>query len=463
MRPPGHPGGEATLRELRKSAFWPGMRAHVRTYVRTCLNCKKTEVPHRSERDLGQAPHGTKPHEVWHMDFVDMCQTSREGRRHLLVLKDDYSSLMFLYPTESASAEATVDALRKWSSQWGYPTLLVSDQGSHFIAKTVVDHAVKHGVKRHLSTPNHSQSSGTVEVAHRAVQRTVAALLSQLRLEDNQWDEVIEEVTRGLNQRARRRLGNKSAMEICTGQPPRTALRSATAGAGALGSTKTPSVTEYQSALTDLHQTLDTLHRDVDRRPRGAAGPKTTARSTKRTRGDLLEQGQLVLLSPVTRERRKTRGQASGPYRLLEVDRKRKRVKIQHVAMKNVVENVPFDRLHEYHDPGLVITAGTKKTILSDDRYVYTSSEVVKCVGHMYQHDTGLLVIECKIRPRGGRAKSKQLLLERLQLDQVASLAPKKLARYSRELQKGEMDDDDVTVVTLIESALAASGRPRNK
>ena len=110
-----------------------------------------------------------------------------------------------------------------------------------------------------------------------------------------------------------------------------------------------------------------------------------------------------------------------------------------------------------------MISAGTKKTILSDDRYVYTSSEVVKCVGHMYQHDTGLLVIECKIRPRGGRAKSKQLLLERLQLDQVASLAPKKLARYSRELQKGEMDDDDVTVVTLIESALAAGVRPRSK
>ena len=448
----GHAGQEPTAKELQRFVFWPGMRDDTRSYVGSCLNCAKTKS-FRSDRDFGQAPHGTAPHEVWHMDFVDMVDTSRRGQRYLLVLRDDFSSLVYLVPAESASAETVVDSLRVWAGQWGKPRLLVSDRGSHFTAAVVKDYLSEQGIQQHLSTPNHSQSSGTVEVVHQSVKRTVTALRSHRGWDLDQWDDLIGDVTVALNQRPRRLLGNKSALEICTARPPPTDLATAIGAPATPARTDTPSVTEYQDALADLQEKLAQLHRNVDP-VRGAARREPT-RSTKKTRGELLTEGQLVLVTGVKRQKHKSRGQATGPYELLVVDHTRKRAKVRHLVHGSTSDNVPFSRLHEYPDPGLVLTPGIKRTILADDGFDYRESDIRKCVGHGYEDADQQLFIECVINLRG-RPKSRATVRERLELEQVAGAAPKKLRTYLRQLKRAdELDDDDAMVVALIESALA--------
>ena len=65
------------------------------------------------------------------------------------------------------------------------------------------------------------------------------------------------------------------------------------------------------------------------------------------------------------------------------------------------------------------------------------------------------MFIECVINLRG-RPKSRATVRERLELEQVAGAAPKKLRTYLRQLKRAdELDDDDAMVVALIESALA--------
>ena len=83
-----------------------------------------------------------------------------------------------------------------------------------------------------------------------------------------------------------------AACQRVSGQPPRTVLGSTVAGAGAPGRTEPTLVTEYT-------KTLNRLYRVVDRRPRGAARPKTsTAHSTKRTRGGLVRAGPVGVTQP---------------------------------------------------------------------------------------------------------------------------------------------------------------------
>jgi transposase InsO family protein len=48
-------------------------------------------------------------------------------------------------------------------NRFGFPKILLSDQGTHFINKTVEALTAKFAVHHHKSTPYHPQSNGTVE------------------------------------------------------------------------------------------------------------------------------------------------------------------------------------------------------------------------------------------------------------------------------------------------------------
>ena len=103
------------------------MEHDIDALVRSCLHCIVTRageiVP---PRPLGLALHGIRPNEVVHMDFLYMG-AGKEGKRYILLIRDDHSSYVWLWPTEAANADTAADALCVWLGVFGGMERLVSD------------------------------------------------------------------------------------------------------------------------------------------------------------------------------------------------------------------------------------------------------------------------------------------------------------------------------------------------
>jgi transposase InsO family protein len=104
-----------------------------------------------AKHPLGEALHGEEPNEVLHMDFISMGP-SREGFEYVLVIKDDVSKFVWLLPAKNADSTTVADGLLQWFASFGVCTTRVSDQGSHFLNKTIQDMQRVLGARHHFTT-----------------------------------------------------------------------------------------------------------------------------------------------------------------------------------------------------------------------------------------------------------------------------------------------------------------------
>ncbi|ETW00892.1 hypothetical protein H310_06555, partial [Aphanomyces invadans] len=77
-------------------------------------------------RPLGSALHAECPNELIHVDWLSLPK-SDEGLKHVLVVKDDLSGFVRLFPSRTADATATAAALMDWFTTFGIVTTWVSD------------------------------------------------------------------------------------------------------------------------------------------------------------------------------------------------------------------------------------------------------------------------------------------------------------------------------------------------
>ena len=138
---------------------------------------------------------------------------------YVLVIKDDASSFVLLEECDSADATNTVRALRKWFSLFGVSLFWVSDRGSHFKNKVMAGLNRALHSHHHFTTPYSPQSNVTVETVCKEVLRGCRALLSEFRLKETEWPEVIDMVQSVLNHSVRPSLGNRAPVTVFTGRP----------------------------------------------------------------------------------------------------------------------------------------------------------------------------------------------------------------------------------------------------
>ena len=70
--------------------------------------------------------------------FIRKAKTKEQyATEYLLVEQDDMSHMIRLTPASSACSVIAAQALLKWSSTFGIPSVLVTDGGSHFLNKTI--------------------------------------------------------------------------------------------------------------------------------------------------------------------------------------------------------------------------------------------------------------------------------------------------------------------------------------
>ncbi|KAH9150968.1 hypothetical protein AeRB84_006310 [Aphanomyces euteiches] len=213
----GHRGVAATTEVLLSKFEWKVARSNVKAFIQGCLHCLCIDgeiVP----RPWGSALHAQRPNELIHFDWLQL-PIAENGWQYVLVVKDDMSGFCRLFPSRSATAEATADALMEWFTTHGTVLTWVYDDGSHF--KNEVVHKIKKllGAHHHITTPHTPWANGTIEVVNRLILRVPRSLISEMKLKVNEWYRVLPLVQGALNHQPSDRLGGIAPITAFQGLP----------------------------------------------------------------------------------------------------------------------------------------------------------------------------------------------------------------------------------------------------
>ena len=220
----GHRGKDVTVNAIKSWLVWPNMDGEIREFVENCLQCARCRSDALINRPWGEQVHASKPGEVLHMDFMQVCNRADSDLRYILVLKDDLSHLVELVPTARTDAESVIETCMKWFSRMGIPEVIVTDQGAHFRNVLVGDLEHHMGVRHHFTLPYCPWSNGTVERVNRDIKRLLQVLRSEFRVEEKDWDRLIPLIQYVLNTQKYRSLGNMAPMQVISTIEPRDPL-----------------------------------------------------------------------------------------------------------------------------------------------------------------------------------------------------------------------------------------------
>lgn len=107
----GHFSVERTIAKIREKYYFPRIRRYFRIHIKCCLECVLTKVPRdRKPGDLSPIEPGRRPFETINLDHVGYFVKSTRGNRYILVLIDNLTTFVKLYPVSSSGTEGVLTA-----------------------------------------------------------------------------------------------------------------------------------------------------------------------------------------------------------------------------------------------------------------------------------------------------------------------------------------------------------------
>ncbi len=133
----GHLGIKKTYNNLLKHFFWPGMKASVTQYCRSCHACQVAGKPNQvvAPAPLKPVPVMSEPFEKLVIDCVGPLPRTKSGHAYLLTLMCSATRFPEAIPLRTLKTPAIVKAIVKFCTTFGLPKIIQSDQGSNFMSR----------------------------------------------------------------------------------------------------------------------------------------------------------------------------------------------------------------------------------------------------------------------------------------------------------------------------------------
>lgn len=185
-----HPGVVRMKALARSHIWWPGIDNDIESMVLSCEACQLS----RPSEKRGPLQNWPTPYRHWqrvHLDFAKLENTM------LLILVDSYSKWLEVFVMKQTTAQNVIEKLRGVIATFGFPELLVSDNGPPFCSQELKIFCESNGIRLSHSPPYHPASNG---LAERNV-RTVKEVLTKYNIGTDKLD-------RGKNLTLQHRIDN---------------------------------------------------------------------------------------------------------------------------------------------------------------------------------------------------------------------------------------------------------------
>jgi len=184
----GHLGVDKTMARIQQSYYWPGLRASVEKYVRSCSTCQHRNIAKCQLKAPLQILPTVGVFQRIYMDFV-ICPKSARGHTSILTVICSTSKFLVAVPMRSQSAIATATALIEHVFLvYGFPNELFSDRGTNFTSEIVRSVTYLMNVHSVFSSAYSPHSSGQVERVNQTVVDILAKIVESERV---RWSDLL--------------------------------------------------------------------------------------------------------------------------------------------------------------------------------------------------------------------------------------------------------------------------------
>ena len=182
----GHHEISQTLRMLKvKSMSWSSMRQDVVEFIQSCPTCQKSRA---TKMDSGSpeyhAIEAYEPFEEVSLDSMVNLPVDARGNRHILVVIDNFTKFVELFPVKDLSAETAAECLLQVCCCYGFISFIRSDNGDQFVADVFANLVKLLGSKQILTVGYRPQANGIVERANAEVKRHLVAIVNSKRIHE---------------------------------------------------------------------------------------------------------------------------------------------------------------------------------------------------------------------------------------------------------------------------------------
>ena len=132
--------------------------------------------------------------EIWSIDFIGpfLIPTKGIGARYIIIAVEYVTKWAEAEPIDTCSSEIAAKFISEnIITRFGCPITLISDQGSHFINKTIKTLTDQFKIDHRCSTTYHAQLSGAIEAFNKALTRGLTKICNTNK---DDWDEKIPTV-----------------------------------------------------------------------------------------------------------------------------------------------------------------------------------------------------------------------------------------------------------------------------
>ena len=119
---------------------------------------------------IENGPHFRYIADIWELDKKVSFQIEM---KYILEIIDHFSKWLWSYPLESKEADNILKNIKNYILDFRKPKIFQTDNGKEFVNQKVKLYFENNNIDFIQSSPNHSQTNGVIEVAHKNLQKAI--------------------------------------------------------------------------------------------------------------------------------------------------------------------------------------------------------------------------------------------------------------------------------------------------
>ena len=192
----GHIGMKRTYQLFKEHFTGDKVYKFTKHMIKTCEKCQKNKDHHKKGTGETKPMLPQSKGEMVSMDYYGPLPTSTSGVKYLLIIVDNFTKYVKLYPMKKATTAITINKLKQYIFEVGKPKTILTDNGTQFTSKSWTKNLEKLGI-RPKYTPIRNPCTNLSERVNRQLRNLFRILVGGHHAKWAKYIRLVEECING--------------------------------------------------------------------------------------------------------------------------------------------------------------------------------------------------------------------------------------------------------------------------